>query len=979
MNSSDVRSCDEERSLGVLLEAFGSCCSLEEIASAYCRSKGDVMAAGDILCGVQDFKTQGSDNGQREMKHQDSADEQSINIGISEQETKTCEISTGTHIKLTKSKKATASLGTVSSFLGNSYTRPSFRVKQKFGKDKPPKIEVPKSVIDVLEQEPGSSHFEGSKKDSLSNREIEQSLFLMLGEGFKLSLDVIREVLGKCGYDIHKSMEELLAFSARSLGKSKAIDDTDAARECNQSAGSSSEELNDSLEINSSLESNNHHAKSNMKDNLDISQQVLQSLFTVPERLNDEPVEPRFDLGANKIRSTGSVVSKPLPEVKIPMPPKDVLRHQLENIEDISSTAFIESVMVTEFVSKLVGRDLNNIELTDADIVKINKNLKGEKVEVTHRGNVCRKYRISGLTALTTRDLTFQCDEQGTMKKVVDHFREAYNHNIRYVTLPCLVVRSNARKPNYLPMEVCKIVKGQRYRKKLNENQITNLRKATCQKPIDREKNILNIVRDNKYKEDIFVTEFGLTVSNQPTMIEARLLPPPSLKYNDTGVEQECIPRFGQWNMKDKKLVNGGKVNFWYCISFSPQIGGYDVGRFCKMLGDMCRVSGMEFAANPILPHISAQRNRLEEVLKSRYQKAVSALSHQGKLPDLLIVILPNSNGKLYSDLKRICETDIDLVTQCCLTKNVMNAKTQYLANVALKINVKVGGRNTVLADAIRRRVPIVSRKPTIIFGADVTHPYPGEDTNPSIAAVVASQDWPEIAIYAGTFRPQAPRQEIISHLGEMVIEHLKSFKSNTNMEPQQIIFYRDGVGESQFQQVLQHEITAIKSACKKLSESYSPTITFIVVQKRHHTRIFPANNRFADRSGNVLPGTVVDTKICHPKKFDFYLCSHASIQGTSHPAHYHVLWDDNGFNVDELQELTYNLCYTYARCTRSVSIVPPVYYAHRIAFRARSYLDSGSDSASFKPGSARSGKASATVKELPVLKDNVKKVMFYC
>jgi eukaryotic translation initiation factor 2C len=41
-----------------------------------------------------------------------------------------------------------------------------------------------------------------------------------------------------------------------------------------------------------------------------------------------------------------------------------------------------------------------------------------------------------------------------------------------------------------------------------------------------------------------------------------------------------------------------------------------------------------------------------------------------------------------------------------------------------------------VLADAITRQVPIVGRTPTIIFGADVSHPPPGEDTNPSIAAV---------------------------------------------------------------------------------------------------------------------------------------------------------------------------------------------------------------------------------------------------
>lgn len=47
-----------------------------------------------------------------------------------------------------------------------------------------------------------------------------------------------------------------------------------------------------------------------------------------------------------------------------------------------------------------------------------------------------------------------------------------------------------------------------------------------------------------------------------------------------------------------------------------------------------------------------------------------------------------------------------------------------------------MGGRNTVLLDALSLRVPMVSDIPTIIFGADVTHPENGEDTSPSIAAV---------------------------------------------------------------------------------------------------------------------------------------------------------------------------------------------------------------------------------------------------
>ena len=62
-------------------------------------------------------------------------------------------------------------------------------------------------------------------------------------------------------------------------------------------------------------------------------------------------------------------------------------------------------------------------------------------------------------------------------------------------------------------------------------------------------------------------------------------------------------------------------------------------------------------------------------------------------------------------------------------------------------------------------------------------------------------------------------------------------------------------------------------------------------------------------------------------------------VQGTSRPSHYHVLWDDNHFDADELQCLTYQLCHTYVRCTRSVSIPAPAYYAHLVAFRARYHL----------------------------------------
>lgn len=78
-------------------------------------------------------------------------------------------------------------------------------------------------------------------------------------------------------------------------------------------------------------------------------------------------------------------------------------------------------------------------------------------------------------------------------------------------------------------------------------------------------------------------------------------------------------------------------------------------------------------------------------------------------------------------------------------------------------------------------------------------------------------------------------------------------------------------------------------------------------------------------------------------------------------------MWDDNHFTADELQALTYQLCHTYVRCTRSVSIPAPAYYAHLVAFRARYHLvekdhDSGEGSAQSSNGGGGGGGQSTNI-----------------
>ncbi|KAK9268371.1 hypothetical protein L1049_000120 [Liquidambar formosana] len=282
---------------------------------------------------------------------------------------------------------------------------------------------------------------------------------------------------------------------------------------------------------------------------------------------------------------------------------------------DMSSTAFIEPLPVIEFVAQLLGKDVYSRPLSDADRVKVKKALRGVKVEVTHRGKVRRKYRISGLTSQPTRELIFPVDEEMNMKSVVEYFQEVYGFIIQYSHLPCLQV-GNQRKVNYLPMEACKIVEGQRYTKGLNEKQITSLLKVTCQRPHEQEMDLLQTVHQNGYEQDIYAKEFGISVDNKLASVEARVLPAPWLKYHDTGKEKEYLPQVGQWNMMNKKVINGSTVSHWACINFSRSLQETTVRSFCHQLAQMCQICGMEFNHEPVIPIYSARPDQVKKALK---------------------------------------------------------------------------------------------------------------------------------------------------------------------------------------------------------------------------------------------------------------------------------------------------------------------------------------------------------------------------
>ena len=242
-----------------------------------------------------------------------------------------------------------------------------------------------------------------------------------------------------------------------------------------------------------------------------------------------------------------------------------------------------------------------------------------------------------------------------------------------------------------------------------------------------------------------------------------------------------------------------------------------------------------------------------------------------------------------------------------------------------------------------------------MFIGADVNHPASRDINSPSIAAVVATVNWPAANRYAARVCAQGHRVEKILNFGRICYELVSYYDRLNKVRPEKIVVFRDGVSESQFHMVLTEELQDLKSVFS--DANYFPTITIIVAQKRHQTRFFPVGPKDGIQNGNVFPGTVVDTKVVHPFEFDFYLCSHYGSLGTSKPTHYHVLWDEHKFNSDDLQKLIYDMCFTFARCTKPVSLVPPVYYADLTAYRGRLYYEAMNQMQS--PGSAVSSSSS--------------------
>lgn len=524
----------------------------------------------------------------------------------------------------------------------------------------------------------------------------------------------------------------------------------------------------------------------------------------------------------------------------------------------------------------------------------------------------------------TARNKSFTVD--GAEVTVYNHYLKKHGVTLRYSNLPLI----DAGKAGFIPMELAYIEPMQRYPFKLNPEQTAAMIKIAVTRPGVRKNDIMRNVGNLQIPTDPFLQEYGVQFQQQFAVTDARILAPPPVKFSQGTAD----PKFsGRWDLRGKKFwkQNIAPLQSWGIIALERSVEKSALTAFMDTFKSTFMGHGGKCTA---APRILNTPNDMRYNPAAAIQWAHEEITKTNGYTQILFVVLDRKNAGNYERLKKSADCRFGILTQVVLHSHVKSNNGQYHSNVCMKVNAKLGGATSCTPPPVKSPTYFPANRPTMLIGVDVSHAAPGGNS-PSTAAMTMSVDRDGVR-YAAVVETNGYRTEMLTEGNiQKMFGQLAGYwrAGHNNSPPAHVIYFRDGVGEGQFAQVMDCEIRVIREFLN--SKGIRPKFTVIVATKRHHIRFFPEKG---DKFGNALPGTLVEKEVTHPFMFDFYLCSHVAIQGTSRPVHYHVIMDEANLSANDLQRMIYHQCYSYARSTTPVSLHPAVYYAHLASNRARAH-----------------------------------------
>ena len=384
---------------------------------------------------------------------------------------------------------------------------------------------------------------------------------------------------------------------------------------------------------------------------------------------------------------------------------------------DTCATGFYKGQSVIDFMCEFLNLRNMPRRLDERQRRKFAKEMKAIKVETTH---MKRKQKCSGLSFKSAREETFDCE--GRRVSVVDYFREKYGKQLQYPELPCVKI---GQKGSLIPMELCRVIDGQKKQGKLTGQQTQQMIRHTAIPAPDRMQKIMELIHKLRYDTDAYSRDFGISIGNEMVSIQGRVLEPPRMMYGPGNRPSQEMPRDGVWKIT-KPMLDPKELKEWALISYrhsddrrrgGGRYRGPDfldergMDDFIYYLVDVGRKKGVHVNENPC--YVGVERgfhgtDKRFNDLKTRYPNL-----------QLIVVILPVDGDDFYEEVKHCGDVVYGITTQCIKVEQASSdfkdwRKQETLVNLWLKINAKLGGTTCALDKAVKS--PILKR-PVIIFG----------------------------------------------------------------------------------------------------------------------------------------------------------------------------------------------------------------------------------------------------------------------
>lgn len=464
-------------------------------------------------------------------------------------------------------------------------------------------------------------------------------------------------------------------------------------------------------------------------------------------------------------------------------------------------------------------------------------------------------------------------NEKGQKMTVAQYFQQNRGRQLRFPNLPYLWVGSKVKRV-YLPLEFCEIPAGQATNKKCTPKCTANIIKFSATSTDERKRKIRDLLKRIDYAKNPTISGFGIEVDTNFQMIDGRVIQPPNIGYKNSVV----TPSKGVWR-EGKYLDTAREQIKWCIINCDDRTQSPALMDFKKNIMTAARLQ------NLILADMQAQEIRNMKCFPQSFKIDIeNELGRCLQAGYRLVFVIVIDRNDCYARVKQAAELKVGILTQCIKAGTIFKMgrgnPQMTINNILLKVNSKLNGTNQLIQENSFNNFNTAASG-VMFIGADVTHPSPDQRDMPSVVGVASSYD--DIGFrYCCAWRLQLPTKEMIVDLENILVTHLQFYQAKNKRLPAKILYYRDGVSDGQFKEVLSIEMTAINAAMTRVfGTKEKAKVTFIVVQKRHHTRFFPVQKEFSDqtRFNNIVPGTVVDKNIIHPFQYQFFMASHAAIQ----------------------------------------------------------------------------------------------------